>query len=124
MFDTSSTKAVTLLIPNLHCPSCVRHIEELLLSLPRVSHVSVSLLSRSAVLTINTGTLGGLDTRGATLEQVLDDVVSILSEAGGFEVKVGELDGVDLGGKDFGTGQVRNSLFDHARRSGKGAMQS
>lgn len=79
-------ESATLFIPNLHCPSCIRHIEELLGSIPRISAVSVSLLLRRVTINFSTDTLAGVDSKGASSQSIVNNAARILEESGGFEV--------------------------------------
>lgn len=81
-------------ITNLHCSSCVSHVEALLKDVPDILEVSVSLIERRVKIAINTDTLHGIDQRSSTVQEVYGHAAHVLEHFGGFEVQKVGLDGV------------------------------
>lgn len=82
--------AVSLLIRNMHCPSCCEAIRQLLEPLPAVRDLSIDLLRRTVNFAVDVHAAHP-DTDASSgalkLGDVYDQVVQLLYEEGGFEVE-------------------------------------
>lgn len=70
-----------LLVSNMHCPSCVETITRLLSPLACIRNLQVSLLLRTLTFAI--------DTDDTPPGKIVDEVVTVLTSEGGFEVEIG-----------------------------------
>lgn len=76
---------VSLLVSNMHCPSCSEAITQLLSSLPSIRNLSVSLLLRTVTFAIDLSISSSKVT--VTTGSVINDVTKVLVREGGFEVE-------------------------------------
>lgn len=78
------TPTITLLIPNMHCPSCVETITNLLAPLRFVSNLNVSLLLHTVTFTLNPDSPGSSSKKS---DHVVEQAAGVLRREGGFIVE-------------------------------------
>jgi len=78
------TPTITLLIPNMHCPSCVETITNLLAPLRPISNLNVSLLLHTVTFTLNPDSPGSSARKP---DHVVDKAANMLRREGGFIVE-------------------------------------
>ena len=78
---------VSLLVSNMHCPSCCEAITHLLSPLPSIRNLSISLLLRTVTFSVDPSISSSA--KQVTREKVVKDVTAILTGEGGFEVDGG-----------------------------------
>lgn len=81
----TSLPTITLLIPNMHCPSCVESITQLLSPLRSISNLNVSLLLHTVTFTPNSAAPSGSLKSGE--RGLAKEVTEILQREGGFVVE-------------------------------------
>jgi copper chaperone CopZ len=74
----------SLLVSNMHCPSCVESITQLLSGLSSVKNLSISLLLNRVTFAIDTSISSS--TRAPSYRKIVDQVKGILATEGGFNV--------------------------------------
>ncbi|ORY25914.1 E1-E2 ATPase-domain-containing protein, partial [Naematelia encephala] len=76
--------SVTLLVSNMHCPSCVESITALLDPISSIKDLSVNLLLRTVTFRVDTSISGSKSPKSA--EGIQQDVKRVLTTQGGFQV--------------------------------------
>lgn len=82
----------SLVVGNMHCPSCVESITNLLQGMSAVKNLSVSLLLHRITFAVDTSTSSS--TSPMTVDRVVEQVTHTLKSEGGFEVST-DADGDD-----------------------------
>ncbi|ORX37325.1 E1-E2 ATPase-domain-containing protein [Kockovaella imperatae] len=109
----------TLLIPNMHCPSCVESITSILSSVPQISQLDVSLLVRSVTFSIDTSIGGSLKPKSAA--GIIAKVKELLVLEGGFVVEqVGQEVSSDRNEKGSTTDFTRSNILRWLKPNSKG----
>lgn len=76
----------SLVVSNMHCPSCVESITNLLSHVPAVKNLSVSLLLHRITFAVDLSAGSSSSSAPMTKERVVEQVKRILKSEGGFEV--------------------------------------
>ncbi len=75
---------VSLLISNLHCPSCVETITSLLAPLSAIRNLSISFLLHTITFSVDTSRARSSSKVTKSVDVVVDDVKAVLAQEGGF----------------------------------------
>ncbi|RSH88277.1 uncharacterized protein EHS24_000811 [Apiotrichum porosum] len=76
----------SLMVANMHCPSCVEAITELLANIPAVVNLSVSLLLNRVTFSVDTSISSSSSSNPSNYERIVDQVHQVLTTEGGFVV--------------------------------------
>ncbi|CAK9784363.1 heavy metal translocatin [Cutaneotrichosporon oleaginosum] len=100
----------SLVVGNMHCPSCVESITNLLAALPSVKNLSVSLLLHRVTFAIDTSI--GSSRVPTSVDRVVEQVAHTLKSEGGFEVAT---EGGDVEPTPAATGGLLDRVFGKRR---------
>ena len=107
----------TLLVSNMHCPSCVETITSLLRSLPHLIDVHISLLLHTVTFGIDGTVVGSTSTSQRPYPEIIGAVMELLSNQGGFIIDEAEWQGGRLDWQKGYTGRWLMGREDIAKGS-------
>lgn len=97
MQTPSAPYTIRLLVPNMHCPSCVETITQLLTPIESISNLKVSILDRTITFVDSSAPSGGTGLRA---------VLDVLQREGGFHVETEDREPIQLPEESSLTGKA------------------